>query len=279
MSTRSEFPVSVATEKMIVRNALLRLFNPTMTSALLEGFYAQNPNVPQFLDSDATTTQQEPTPAPARPVVIEETQVELPSKVIQAKPTYRFLVTDFPDTHFAKDFFPKFQVNVVSAADSFGFLPQELMEFDVAIAINNKWVNVSNEVLAPSTTLIRTVKGGVLEIADLVFIDVSLKHGGFFTLEITPLNMDGTVSPWTSPRFAIQSVKTHCNKKRKTRETASVPMMQNSAPNKPNAFILNDVKTYLAPSSMPLGMDSMEYGLSGGFFDMDSDDVAEMFVQ
>lgn len=287
--------VDVLTERTIVRNALLRLFNSTMTSALIEGFYAQNPTTPQFLDADVSMAAANgpATLSPSSLVSVNSSETTVPQLSLNAavvappapvgKPEFRLQVADFADTYFAKDYFPKFRATVSGKNP----LPSSLSEFQVQISVRNKWVDVTTEAIAPNTELVRTVKDGVLEVSDLIFIDVSLKHGGYFTLHITPVGQEGVVAAWTSPRFVIQSVKTHCNKKRKSREApstvtqiSSLPgpsqmMMQNAhnhngasqvaSVRMPGGFVVNDVKAFLAPSNMQ--MDAMDYGLSGGFFD------------
>jgi len=283
--------IDVDTEKMIVRNALLRLFNPTMTSALLEGFYAASPGMCQFLDPDfvgSTSSDSErsqfPSPPPS-PSALKLEDESVISEFSAPAPAFQFQVADFPDTYFAKDYFPKFIANVIGEQR---FLPVELSEFNVSVSIRNKWADVTAEVLAPNTNLLRVVKDGALEISDLIFIDVSLKHGGFFTLHITPVDTT-VVGSWTSPPFAIQSVKTHCNRKRKSRESqAPIQMMEPiRAPTKTlssiaaphqrrlDGFVVNDVKSFLAPP--PPMMDVLDYGLSGGFFDMEADLADPMF--
>jgi len=271
----------VETEKTIVRNALLRLFNPTMTSALLEGFYAANPGACQFLSAEGN-----PSVPPSDDGSFSQSSSPMVApkiESVQEKPAFALVVADFPDTYFAKDYFPKFTVAVAGTSGQ-QFFPPELAEFQVAVSVHNKWADVTSEVLATNTTLIRTVKDGVLDISDLIFIDVSLKHGGFFTLHVSPLEKP-FVSEYISPSFAIQSVKTHCNRKRKTREqSAPVPVMtplksapaSNSSFPQPSfrmdGFVVNDAKLFLLPQTT-LAMDAMDYGLSGGFFDMDADVV------
>jgi len=290
--------IDVDTEKMIVRNALLRLFNPTMTSALIEGFYAANPNMPQFLNPEYMLANASSSPSQSDdshfppsppPMMLNEGPIKDEN---EEKPQFQLVVRDFPDTYFAKDYFPKFSV-AVSPVDGAMYIPAELSEFQVTVSVHNKWADVTSEVLAAHTNLVRTVKDGVLDISDLIFIDVSLKHGGFFSLHVTPVDCR-QVAPYMSPNFAIQSVKTHCNRKRKTREQAAVPMMEQSVPVKPvmaplpgkslgtfnlgarrmDNFVVNDAKSFLAPQTS-LAMDAMDYGLSGGFFDMDADPLMD----
>jgi len=253
-----------------------------MTAALLEGFYAQNPNLPQFLDLDVAAYLQAPdSPSASSPqlsIAEAEPVHQMNLTPVVPKPEFRLQATEFVDTWFAKDYYPKFTVTIGSFSGAIS-VPPELMDFQVAVSVHNKWVDVTSEVVAPATELIRTVRNGVLDISDLIFIDVSLKHGGHFAIHVSPIGLDNVVAGWVSPNVVIQSVKTHCNKKRKSRETPALTSTTYVTPSAPaklaphnpsrmDSYVLNDVKSFLMPS-MP--MDALDYGLSGGFFDPESD--------
>lgn len=132
----------------------------------------------------------------------------------------RFQVQNFSHTHFAKDPFPPFTIDVSQLnGDPLPRVivegkPKPMADTRIRLSVHNKWADVSNEVL-PDTEFVRVLKDGQLEMNDLVFQDVSLKHGGYFIMHIDPIDFSGELQPWRSPKFMIQSVKTHCIKKRK----------------------------------------------------------------
>jgi hypothetical protein len=262
--------IDVETEKTIVRNALLRLFNPTMTTALIEGFYSQNNGMPQFLDADPATAEPstvstpevqelEPTslvPSPPMAMTDFPSVERFAEPAAPSRPTFRLELAEFSSNYFAKDYFPKFRVSAVPV-NGFDALPQELEEMPVTVSVHNKWAEVTSEVLPPHTELTRVVKNGVLDIADLMFMDVSIKHGGHFVIKVSPVDHGNLVSSVKSPRFTIQSVKTHCNKKRKARDTPATTMASPMPPAKrqDQVEVVNDMKSFLMPPQLDMDMD------------------------
>jgi len=134
----------------------------------------------------------------------------------------RLSVEGFAAKHFAMSSFPPFRIQLLPLNDNKPFKAERAPEIRVRVAVFNKWAEVSSEVL-PDTELVFTLKRGQVEVRDLVFQEVSVKHGGFFVLHISPVDYLGEILPWKSPRFQIQSVKSHCIKRRKMRESSVGP--------------------------------------------------------
>lgn len=133
----------------------------------------------------------------------------------------RLEVENLKLSHYAKDPIPDFRICVRQlngdplprSIQSDG-TPKPMVDMRVKFSLYNKWANVTNEVL-PDAQLDHTLVDGVCTVSGLIFHEVSVKHGGHFILKIHPLDFRGEVLPWKSPKLKIQSVKTHCLRKRK----------------------------------------------------------------
>jgi len=124
------------------------------------------------------------------------------------------------DSYFAKVAVPAFSVTLVQADGQ--AIPRRikdgrrmcLSDMRVKLSVWNKWADVSHEVI-PDTDQILTLKDGHCPVDNLVFTEISLKHGGSFTLVVEPIDHKASVQWWSRKGIIIQSVKTHCNRKRK----------------------------------------------------------------
>eukprot|EP00300_Choanocystis_sp_HF-7_P009335 c16378_g1_i2.p1 GENE.c16378_g1_i2~~c16378_g1_i2.p1 ORF type:complete len:219 (-),score=39.78 c16378_g1_i2:102-758(-) len=203
-------------EKRVCEGLLDRLFKGAVSRALLNSFYSPSISSPQFV---------EPT-AQCWPSIIQahRTKPREPARGAEGESVWcRINVQGFSDKHFEKNTFPEFSISIVQLDGS--PLPRVVEEgqtkpmadMRIRISVLNKWANVSTEVLK-DVEFVRTLKDGKLVVSDLVFQEISLKHGGFFILTIDPIDYKHEVLPWKSPEITIQSVKTHSNKKRKTRD-------------------------------------------------------------
>eukprot|EP00301_Raphidiophrys_heterophryoidea_P012378 c1885_g1_i1.p1 GENE.c1885_g1_i1~~c1885_g1_i1.p1 ORF type:complete len:425 (-),score=98.08 c1885_g1_i1:324-1598(-) len=227
-------------EKIIVQNVLLRLFNQQMTKSLMKTFYPNNgsTNTLQFYSSkpnlapssprtEQGTLDQAQTNTSDELIVPglclsdhEENSPSSPNQLDTGRAWCRFQVDGFTLSHFAKDVFPPFIVSLVQLnGESLPRIVEDgvtkpMADMRVRMTFRNKWTEVSSEVL-PDTEFVRTLRDGKVEISDLVFQDVTLKHGGYFVMHIMAVDYGEEVLEWKSEKFVIQSVKTHCNKKRK----------------------------------------------------------------
>eukprot|EP00299_Pterocystis_sp_00344_P007990 c2845_g1_i1.p1 GENE.c2845_g1_i1~~c2845_g1_i1.p1 ORF type:complete len:275 (-),score=25.36 c2845_g1_i1:63-848(-) len=209
---------ALAFEKKLVNGMLNRLFKPGVSRALFSSLYPQTSRVPQFIDSEDSSWplilnayRSRHTSAPSlRPDGSEPT----------SEAWCRLVAHNLQDRHFEKDTFPPFTVKLVKLDGSElprvieDGCPKPMADMRIRLSVYNKWSNVSQDVMK-DVEYVRTLKDGSLTISDLVFQEISLKHGGYFVLHIDPIDYKSEVLPWKSPKITIQSVKTHSNKKRK----------------------------------------------------------------
>merc|ERR1712048_428723 len=71
---------------------------------------------------------------------------------------------------------------------------------------------------------------GSVIVDKLVFQDVSIKHGGFFVLKVTPMVFLDEIRPWRSPKLIIRSTKTHFTRRKRDRLLCDNPS-SNTLPN------------------------------------------------
>lgn len=205
-------------ERRIANNILQRLFTPTASNYIRTLLYSQGgaPHRGVYGGASEWNEAAQPTPEP------ENAWCRLEVQGLKLQ-------------HFAKDPLPPFRIVVrqlngdplprTTQAD--GTL-KPMVDMRVRFSLSNKWATVTSEVLLDAQ-LEYTLVDGVCDVPGLVFHEVSVKHGGHFTLKVLPIDFAGEVLPWKSPKLKIQSVKTHCLRKRKMHATAAALKMQAEA--------------------------------------------------
>jgi len=213
---------AVKLEKKLVNAMLTRLFKAGVSQALFNSLYPPTVRTPQFLDCESS----------AWPMILDayrarlserNTTTEGGDEVTDDAVWCKITVTGLQERHFEKDIFPPFEISIVQldgnplprALEEDG-QPKPMADLRVQIGVLNKWANVTQEVLK-DVEFVRTLKDGHAVVSDLVFQEISLKHGGHFTLTIDPIDYKSEVQGWKSQKIIIQSVKTHSNKKRKSK--------------------------------------------------------------
>jgi len=210
-------------EKHVCSSLLHRLFDRELASLFLESFYPSNQAPSLLLDDQEQNAHVS--------VEVEPEPVTAPHKSPQVGDEFccRIDVVGFECSHYAKSEYPQFTIRLVQLngdpieqQDTTNDTFRALCDLPVRITLLNKWADVTEDVL-PGAKRHRTLHNGRCVVNDFVFHEISLKHGGFFTLVITPLNFASEVREWRSPKITIQSVKTHSNHVTKTRKTMDSP--------------------------------------------------------
>jgi len=211
-------------EKKLVSGMLNRLFKPGVARALFQSLYPTNIRSPQFITADDSSW----------PLILQayrsRTTASRVDNVgdsgVSESVWCRLTVSNLADRHFEKDLFPPFTVRLVRLDGTplprvmEDGHPKPMADMRIRLSVYNKWANVSQDVLK-DVEFIRTLKDGALTINDLIFQEISLKHGGHFTLHIDAVDYKSEVMAWKSQKITIQSVKTHSNKKRKFKRGGS----------------------------------------------------------
>jgi len=219
----SDVEEALGLEKKLVSGMLNRLFKPGVARALLQSLYPTTIRSPQFITADDSSW----------PLILQayrsrttSSRVDNIDAGVSDSAWCRLTVSNLIDRHFEKDLFPPFTVRLVRLDGTplprvmEDGHPKPMADMRIRLSVFNKWANVSQDVLN-DVEFIRTLKDGTLTINDLVFQEISLKHGGHFTLHIDAVDYKSEVMPWKSTKITIQSVKTHSNKKRKFKRGGS----------------------------------------------------------
>eukprot|EP00301_Raphidiophrys_heterophryoidea_P005511 c12302_g1_i1.p1 GENE.c12302_g1_i1~~c12302_g1_i1.p1 ORF type:complete len:244 (-),score=53.26 c12302_g1_i1:339-1070(-) len=222
MTSIESLEEAVKLEKKLVNAMLGRLFKTGVSQALFNSLYPPTVRTPQFLDCDSS----------AWPMILDAYRARLSERAAHTETGddqnddsvwCKIAVNGLAERHFEKDVFPPFEISIVQldgnplprATEDDGN-PKPMADLRVQIGVQNKWANVTQEVLK-DVEFVRTLKDGRAVVSDLVFQEISLKHGGHFTLTIDPIDYKSEVQGWRSQKIIIQSVKTHSNKKRKSK--------------------------------------------------------------
>ena len=149
-------------------------------------------------------------------ILSEKAQGSVPSQKQQTQNSRRFHVVGLSSSHFARDTFPAFSVSVI------GSVPTNLQ---IQLSVHNKLADVTKEIWSEQTQLLRFAEQPTV-INDMVFDEVSVKHGDHFWIRLDAVLLEGgqivdrnVIEPFVSNPIVIKSVKTHCNLKRKMRVT------------------------------------------------------------
>lgn len=222
-------------EKRICRNVIARLFSPALGNHMFNILYGLNRGDsigPVFTDNSVQMSAPEPENA-----------------------WCRLEVEDLKLSHFAKDPLPPFRICIRQLNGD--PLPRSVMpdgtvkpmvDMRIRFTVCNKWADVTNEVL-PDAQLEHTLVDGICVVPGLIFHEVSVKHGGHFILKISPLDFRGEVLSYKSPKLKIQSVKTHCLRKRKLHATAAMEAAKKLEVGSPDAPMVGSVLTSALPAS------------------------------
>eukprot|EP00301_Raphidiophrys_heterophryoidea_P027205 c9542_g1_i2.p1 GENE.c9542_g1_i2~~c9542_g1_i2.p1 ORF type:complete len:233 (-),score=48.28 c9542_g1_i2:238-936(-) len=211
-------------EKHVCSSLLNRLFDRELASLFLESFYPTNQTPSLLLDDQEQTSQ--------ATVEVEPEPISVPHKSPQVGDEFccRLDVINFECSHYAKSDFPPFTIRLVQLngdpieqqQDSTNDTFRAVCDLPIRLTLLNKWADVTEDVL-PGAKRNRSLHNGRCVVSDFMFHEISLKHGGFFTLVVVPLNFETEVREWRSPKITIQSVKTHSNHITKTKRTVDSP--------------------------------------------------------
>eukprot|EP00301_Raphidiophrys_heterophryoidea_P017931 c2928_g1_i2.p1 GENE.c2928_g1_i2~~c2928_g1_i2.p1 ORF type:complete len:477 (+),score=85.81 c2928_g1_i2:60-1490(+) len=115
--------------------------------------------------------------------------------------------------------------------------PPLLSDIRIQLVVRNKWAEVTQEVLLPDfeTQWVMTNENSTYTISNMVFTEISLKHGGFYTVIVRAVDRYCDITSWKSSNVVVQSNKTHSNQKRKDRSQGAQdsPAANSPAPIRP----------------------------------------------
>eukprot|EP00300_Choanocystis_sp_HF-7_P032658 c4357_g1_i1.p1 GENE.c4357_g1_i1~~c4357_g1_i1.p1 ORF type:complete len:291 (+),score=60.78 c4357_g1_i1:58-873(+) len=201
-------------ERRVCQGLFSRLFTPDVAKSFMKSVYNAKCTEPLFVDEPGESDNPPVTPYPGT------------DKVQSDDIWCRFEVNGLMQKHFAKDAFPEFTIRLVQLnGDDMPRLTENglvkpMNDMKIQISVFNKWADVTSEVVSDTETT-RVLKDGMVTISDLVFHEISLKHGGYFILSVRAIDYAQEVLEWASGKITIQSVKTHCNQKRKRTEISN----------------------------------------------------------
>eukprot|EP00298_Acanthocystis_sp_HF-20_P005582 c15704_g1_i1.p1 GENE.c15704_g1_i1~~c15704_g1_i1.p1 ORF type:complete len:285 (+),score=68.04 c15704_g1_i1:242-1096(+) len=180
--------VSLEKERVIVFNMLRRLYVEPYAKELLESLYSSSPNKNQPLFSGFKPTSEGNVCKSSLSTGVLFSEVMYPK--------WKIVVSNLSLSHCAYLAFPRFSINIIpqnqsSLTETFSSIPNistNIPDLHVQLSVSNKWTDVSEDVLR-NQNRIRLVKNGRLDVDDFVIHEVSIKHGGYFTLSIDTINV------------------------------------------------------------------------------------------
>lgn len=234
--------VMLQMEIVVVERVLRRTFGglqQALVKQILQSLYPSSVTAPRFLPQNlkrhwplllevflSRQMSDSATPAPSRTSpstanggshLVQPHQAPVPGAV---RPWCRLVGEGCVQQHFAKALMPpiRFRLITLDGQD----IPRvvkdgqarALSEIRVRVTVMNKWADVTAEV-APETETVFSLIDGAAEMADLKFMDISLRHGGVFYVRVCAIDNASEIVAWQSGPISIQSVKTHSNKRRR----------------------------------------------------------------
>jgi hypothetical protein len=118
---------------------------------------------------------------------------------VQGLPAKAVVNTTIPDLEI------QLEVMDVARADEWVQLKTTKYEaINFEISVHNRWADVTPTVVPGSRTLFTLADGEVI-IRRWQFRDISSTHGGWFRLQIQPLDFTDMISPWISEEICVVS--------------------------------------------------------------------------